>query len=143
MFSPNLLNILLNSNLLVFNETRFLEVLLALFLLLGLKVSGVGGVAPLAVAMVALDVLIVLGLLNHHNLVNTPLTSGGNGSNVQCNLITLPLPGGPGWKSIVGMCSMMMLLVVVVVVVVVSSSSGSTVAGIEGEGVQEGLGLTV
>ena len=36
--------------------------------LLGLKVCGVGGVAALGVAVVALDVVVVLGLLNHHNL---------------------------------------------------------------------------
>ena len=36
--------------------------------LLGLEVCGVGGVAALGVAVVALDVVVVLGLLNHHNL---------------------------------------------------------------------------
>ena len=36
--------------------------------LLGLEVGGVGGVAALGVAVVALDVVVVLGLLNHHHL---------------------------------------------------------------------------
>ena len=36
--------------------------------LLGLEVCGVGGVAALGVAVVALDVVVVLRLLNHHNL---------------------------------------------------------------------------
>ena len=36
--------------------------------LLGLEVGGVGGVAALGVAVVALDVVVVLSLLNHHNL---------------------------------------------------------------------------
>merc|ERR1712098_89113 len=65
------------SNLPVVNEAVLDEVLLALLLLLGLEVSGVGGVALLGVAMLALNDIIVLGLLNHHNLVDTPLTSGG------------------------------------------------------------------
>ena len=36
--------------------------------LLRLKVSAVGGVAPLVVAVVAFDLLVVLGFLNHHDL---------------------------------------------------------------------------
>ena len=59
---------LIGGNLLVLNEAALLEVLLALLLLLGLKVCGVGGVAPLAVAMLADNLLVILSLLYHHNL---------------------------------------------------------------------------
>merc|ERR1712032_130299 len=52
------------------------EVLLALLLLLGVVVGDVGGVAPLVVAMVTLDHVIVLNLLNHLDLVNTSLAVG-------------------------------------------------------------------
>jgi len=73
---------LLRSNLLVLNEATFDEVLLTLLFLLRLKVSGVRGVALLAVAMLALNDVVILSLLNHDNLVDTPLTSSGNGPNV-------------------------------------------------------------
>ena len=58
----------LESDLLVFDEARFLEVLLAFLLLLGLKVGGISGVATLGVGMVALDVFVIFGFLNHDNL---------------------------------------------------------------------------
>jgi len=76
------LNLLLRGNLSVINEAALDEVLLALLLLLGLEVSGVGGVTLLGVAMFAFDDIVVLSLLDHDNLVNAPLTSGSNGSNV-------------------------------------------------------------
>ena len=60
-------------DLLVLNEARLPEVLLALLLLLGVVVGDVGGVAPLVVAVVALDHVIVLCLLDHLDLVNTSL----------------------------------------------------------------------
>jgi len=66
-------NSLIEGNLLVFNETSFSEVLLALFLLLRLVVGDVGGVTPLVVAVVTLDHVVVLGLLHHLDLVNTSL----------------------------------------------------------------------
>ena len=93
------LDLLVEGDLLVFDETVLDEVLLALFLLLGLEVGGVGGVAPLAVAVLALDDVIVLGLLNHHDLVDTTLTSGGDGSDVKSNLVLAggSLTGVTGW----------------------------------------------
>jgi len=80
-------NLLIRRNLLVVNEAVLDEVLLTLFLLLRLKVSGVSGVALLAVAMLALDNIIIFSLLNHDDLVDTPLSSSSNGSNVQGYII--------------------------------------------------------
>ena len=54
--------------LLVLDVAVLDEVLVALLLLLGLVVRGVGGVAALVVAVVALDRVVVLGLLDHHHL---------------------------------------------------------------------------
>merc|ERR1712212_1061375 len=86
------LRLQLGSNLSVVNETVLDEVFLALLLLLGFKVSGVGGVTLLAVAMLAHNFIIILCLLNHHNLVDTPLAGSSNGSNVQGdNITTSPL----------------------------------------------------
>ena len=67
------LNSLVESDLLVLDEAALPIVLLALLLLLGLVVGDVGGVAPLVVAVVALDHVIVLGFLHHLDLVNAPL----------------------------------------------------------------------
>jgi hypothetical protein len=83
------LNLLIEGDLLVFDETVLDEVLFALFLLLRLEVGGVGGVTPLAVAVLALNDVIIFGLLNHDNLVDTTLTGGGDGSDVKRNLSTL------------------------------------------------------
>merc|ERR1711913_117403 len=73
------LNGLVEGDLLVLDETTLPEVLLALLLLLGLVVGDVGGVAPLVVAMVALNHVVVLGLLHHLHLVDTSLTVGPGG----------------------------------------------------------------
>ena len=58
----------MSTDLLVLDVTVLDKVLVALLLLLGLVVGGVSGVAPLVVAVVALDLLVVLGLLDHHHL---------------------------------------------------------------------------
>merc|ERR1719464_1794035 len=71
---------LVEGNLLVLDETALPEVLLALLLLLGVVVGDVGGVAPLVVAMVTLDHVIVLNLLDHLDLVNTSLAIDNWGS---------------------------------------------------------------
>ena len=85
------LDLLFQGSLLVLNETPLLEVLIALFFLLGLKVSGIGCVALLAVAVLASDDVIVLRLLHHDNLVNTLLTGGSDGPDVERNVITAAL----------------------------------------------------
>jgi len=125
------LDFFIGSSLLVLNEAVLHEVLLTLLFLLRLKVSGVGGVALLAVAMLALNDIIVLGLLDHDDLVDTPLTSGSNGSNVQSNIV---LTGGAtltsvtGWQSSLGVGSMVLM-------VVMGNLLGSTssIALVEGE----------
>merc|ERR1712012_1156740 len=71
---------LVEGNLLVLDETALPEVLLALLLLLGVVVGDVGGVASLVVAMVTLDHVIVLNLLDHLDLVNTSLAVGSGRS---------------------------------------------------------------
>merc|ERR1711962_700503 len=65
---------LVEGDLFVLDETAFPEVLLALLLLLGLVVGHVGGVTPPVVGVVALHYIVVLCLLHHLHLVNTPLT---------------------------------------------------------------------
>jgi len=132
------LNLLGFSNLLVIDEAVLDEVLLALLLLLGLEVGGVGGVALLGVAMLALDDIIVLGFLNHHNLVDTPLTGSGNGSNVQGNIITAAIT----LTRVTGVVSLSSMGLVVMMVM--SGVAGSlTVALVEGEGCPQVLALPI
>ena len=68
--------------------------------LLRLVVSGECGVASLAVAVLALDDVIILGLLHQYHLVDTALASSSDGPNVQGNLIVAArtLSSQPGWK---------------------------------------------
>merc|ERR1711973_3627 len=108
-------DLLSGSNLPVVDEAVLDEVLLALLFLLGLEVSGVGGVTLLGVAVLALNDIVVLSLLNHHDLVDTPLASSGNGSNVQGNIIATSLTGTTSIKSIVSMGMLMSMVVLVVV----------------------------
>merc|ERR1719278_2092959 len=72
---PADLGCLVEGNLLVLDETALPEVLLTLLLLLGLVLSHVGGVTPPVVGVVALDNVVVLDLLDHLNLVDTPPSS--------------------------------------------------------------------
>jgi len=130
-----LLDGLLNGNLLVLDETVLPEVLCTILLLLGLEVGGVGGVTLIGVAMLALNVVVVLGLLNHDNLVNATLTSSSDGTNVQVNVISLALTGSPGIK--VHRLSMVGMVVVVVIVSTTVGPGGSIAPGVEGEGVDE------
>merc|ERR1719339_156014 len=65
---------LVEGNLLVLDEATLPEVLLAVLLLLRLVVGGVGGVAPPVVGVVALHHVVVLRLLDHLHLVDTPLS---------------------------------------------------------------------
>jgi len=119
-------NLLSGGNLPVVDEAVLDEVLLALLLLLGLEVGGVGGVALLGVAMLALDDIIVLGLLNHHDLVDTPLASGSNGPNVQGDIIATTLTRTTGIDGLVLVMSMLM-------VVMSSVGGGATVLLVEWE----------
>merc|ERR1719430_1324846 len=67
---------LVESNLLVLDEAVLPEVLLAVLLLLGLIVGDIGGMAPPVVGVVALHHIVVLCLLDHLHLVDTPLPIG-------------------------------------------------------------------
>ena len=74
-------------NILILDEARFLKVLLAFFLLLGLKVSSVRRMATFGVRMMAFDFLVILGFFHKDNLVDTPLPGQSNGSDAQVELI--------------------------------------------------------
>lgn len=140
------LDSLVEGNLLVLDETTLSEVLLALLLLLGVVVGDVGGVAPLVVAMVTLDHVIVLNLLNHLDLVNTSLAVGsGRGSGDISEAggsigISLTLRSGreilrrspDAVISVVSMVSMTMSMVMVIIGI-----------GVEGEGVDKRLAVSL
>ena len=84
------------SDCFIFNETTLPVVLLALLLLLGLVLGDIGGVAPPVVGVVALDNIVVLGLFDHLDLVDTPLAvstrSGGcNGREAHISVVSLTL----------------------------------------------------
>merc|ERR1712130_666763 len=64
---------LIESHSFVGNETCLSKVLVTVLLLLRPVVGDVGGVASLVVAVVALDNLVILSLLDHLNFINTSL----------------------------------------------------------------------
>ena len=135
-----LLDGLLNGDLLVLDETVLPEVLLAVLLLLGLEVGGVGGVAPLGVAMLAGNMVIILGLLNHDDLVDTTLTSSSNVANAQVQVVTRALTRVPSIEANInglGMMSVVVIMVIMVSVVGVLTLVPVVTPGVEGEGVDE------
>merc|ERR1719419_1184789 len=87
--SPADLSSLVEGNLFIGNEAALLEVLLAIFLLLGLIVGSVGGVAPPVIGVVTLDHIIILGLLHHLHLVNALFPGFSNLSKVRGSSLTL------------------------------------------------------
>ena len=109
------------SDLSVFNETALDEVFFTVFFLLWLEINGICCVAFLTVAVFTGNNIVVFSLLYHNNLVNTSLTSGGNGSNVKGNLVTTstsPLASITDIiKSSLGVMSVMILVVTVMTVV--------------------------
>merc|ERR1712032_968543 len=139
------LDSLVEGNLLVLDETALSEVLLALLLLLGVVVGDVGGVAPLVVAMVTLDHVIVLNLLNHLDLVNTSLAVGSGrncGDIIEAgwvfldSCLSLTIISGsevldriPG--CVISVISMMVMVVMVTLTI-----------GVEGEGVDKRPGVS-
>jgi hypothetical protein len=66
---------LVESNLLVFDEAVFPEVLVTLFLLLGFVVGDICGVAPFVIRVITLNNIIIFGLFNHLNFVNATLAA--------------------------------------------------------------------
>jgi len=132
---------LIRGNLLVVNETALDEVLLTFLFLLRLEVSGVGRMTLLAVAMLALNDIIILSLLNHDNLVNASLTGGSNRPNVQGYVIlAATLASITGWKSRFSMISM---FVGMIMVVMIMSSIGPSIGLIEWESTPQVLALPV
>merc|ERR1712003_474394 len=134
------LDSLVEGNLLVLDETALSEVLLTLLLLLGVVVGDIGGVASLVVAMVTLDHIIILNLLDHLDLVNTSLAVGSGGScghsseaggSISSSLTLSSgsevLSGSPGGMiSVISMVSMVVMMVMM-----------TTIVGVEGEGVDK------
>jgi len=68
-------NGLVESNLLVFDEAVFPEVLVTLFLLLGFVVGDICGVAPFVIRVITLNNIIIFGLFDHLNFVNATLAT--------------------------------------------------------------------
>ena len=128
---------LVESDLLILDETVLPEVLLALLLLLGLVLGDVGGVAPPVVRVVALHHIVVLRLLDHLDLVDTPLAivpgpGSSNSSKVHRGVVSSPLPLVPG--SNVGERATGRFLVVTSTVVA-TAVVPSPLVGVEREGV--------
>ena len=120
-----------DGDLLVLDEAVLLEVLLALLFLLGLVIGLVGGVATGGVAVLALNDVVILGLLGHGDFVNAPLPSGGNGANVQSGILLADLlPAGPGIKAVglVVACMVVVLIMISVMVVIVPSVEWESVS---------------
>merc|ERR1719378_513354 len=117
-WSVALLNLLIRGNLLVFNEAVLDEVLLTLLFLLWFKVSGVGGVTLLTVAVLTGNDIIILSFFNHDNLVNASLASSSNRSNIQSNFIIGTLTGSTGWQGKTNTWSLMVFMVVLMVLMV-------------------------
>jgi len=143
---PADLSSFIEGNLLVFDETVLPEVLFAFLLLLGLVLGDVGGVAPPVIGVVALDNLIVLGLLDHLNLVNAPLAivSGpgrSNGRKADIGVIS-SLPLVSRVKTSEGSTSGFFMVIVMVVAMVTAVMVVPTV-GVEREGVDKGTRITV
>ena len=90
-WSPADLSSLIECDLLVLDEAVLPEVFIAFFFLLGLVLCYIGGVAPLVIRVITLHHLIVLSLLNHLHLVDTPLaitTRTGSGNSRERDIIT-------------------------------------------------------
>ena len=110
------LDLLGEGDLLVLDEAVLLEVLVALLFLLRLVVGLVGDVAPGGVAVLALNDVVILGLLGHDDLVHTPLTSSGNGADVKSGFV-IPdlLSAGPGVVTMMSLVTCMMVVMVMIV----------------------------
>jgi hypothetical protein len=138
------LNSLIEGNLLILDEAILSEILLAFLLLLGLIVGHISGVAPLVIAVVTLNHIIILSLLDHLNLVNASLTISSSLSSSNCSkahirscfsflsAITSIHLLDKGNSGIDGRSLLMMAVIMVMVMV-----SSSSILSIEGEGVYE------
>ena len=85
------LYLLLDRPRLELDEAVLLEVLVALLLLLRRVVSLVSDETSLRVAVFAVDLVVVLGLLHHHHLVDAALAGRGDGADIERDVAALPL----------------------------------------------------
>ena len=123
---------LVEGDLLVLDEASLPEVLLAVLLLLGLVVGGVGGVAPPVVRVVALHHIVILSLLHHLHLVNAPLavsTRASSSDSGEADISITALAVGTASQVRGGGGSMVVFMVLMVVI---------TALLVEGEGASEG-----
>ena len=128
-----------DTDLLVLDETVLPEVLFALLLLLGLVLGDIGGVAPPVVGVVALDHVVVLGLLDHLNLVNTPLaisSRSGSSNSREAHIGVVSLTLGTSLKSLNRLATMAFSMVTMVSIMG-SMVLPSTLLGVEGEGAEK------
>merc|ERR1712173_382396 len=133
-------NGLIESNLLVFNETALSEVLFTLLLLLRLVVGDIGGMAPLVVRVVTLHNIIVFSFLNHLNFVNTSLairsrSSSSDGSKAHICIVTTLTLGTSSKRLRCSPLMMIMMFIMVSMVMVISID-------IEGEGANKRLSVS-
>merc|ERR1712088_1208341 len=131
---PADLSSLIEGNLLVLDETVLPEVLLTLLLLLGLVLGDVGGVAPPVIGVVALDNIVVLGLFDHLDLVNTPLaisTRTGSSNCREAHISVVSLTLSTGLEGLDWLATM--VLPMVTVVAFVMGSMVLALLGVEGE----------
>merc|ERR1712080_223274 len=134
--SPADVGCLVEGDLFVLDETVLPEVLLALLLLLGFVVGHVGGVTPPVVGVVALHHIVVLCLLHHLHLVNTPLTVSTRSSSCYSTKVywyIIPLTVSTAAKRGGGSVVVVMVFVVLL----------RTVLLVEGEGASEGSGASL
>jgi len=127
---------LVESNLLVVDETVLSEVLLALFLLLGFIVGHIRSVTSSVIRVITLNNFIILSLLNHLNLVNTSLaisSRAGSSNSREAHIgVIRSLTVSTGSKVLGGDNTGRGFMMFMVSMMLIST------LGIEGEGVQKG-----
>ena len=140
------MNSLIESNLLIFNETRLSEVLFTVFLLLRLIVGDISSVTSLVIAVVTLDYIIILNLLHHLDLVNTSLAvraRGGSGDISEAGggirgSLTLGSGGQILGRSPGGVVSMMAMIITMSMMITIMTA----IDGVKGEGVHQRLAIS-
>jgi len=140
-------DLLLQGSLLVLDETPLLKSFVTFLLLLRLKISGVSKMTLLAVAVLAVNLVIVFGLFCHHNFVDTPFSGSRDGPDIKGNVIATSLPGEPAvvnqlrWLECSSRCSEGSVIVVAVMmgVIVIVTLAG---VAVKWESVPEGFSVT-
>jgi len=140
-------DLLFQGSLLVLDETPLLKSFVTFLLLLRLKIRGVGKMTLLAVAVLAVNLVIVFGLFCHDNFVDTPFSGSRDGPDIKGNVIATSLPGEPAvvnqlrWLECSSRCSEGSVIVVAVMmgVIVIVILAG---VAVEWESVPEGFSVT-